>query len=302
MIADPAAIVSGCGGKWTGNSSMCFCPAHDNSRTPALSVSRTRDGRPLVHCHAGCEQMAVITALRQKGLWPDKGELVRDPSAPHRLTVAHDPGGLDTDALKRRALARDLWAKSQPIAGTIAETYLRHRGVRSKLPEVLRFHPNLPHRESRRPYPCLVAAIIDGSNRVCAVQRTWLLPDGSDRIRPADGSKGKMTLGPMTDGAVRLGQPTAVLGLAEGIETALSAKQLYAVAVWATLSAHRLGAVTIPEGVQQVWIFADAGQVGLKEARAAVDHYSDQGYRCLIQMPDEGYSDHNDVLRAGRAA
>ena len=38
-------------------------------RTPSLSITDGDDGRPLVHCHAGCEQSAVIEALRAKGLW-----------------------------------------------------------------------------------------------------------------------------------------------------------------------------------------------------------------------------------------
>ncbi len=43
------------------------CPAHDDER-PSLSVTG-RNGRVLVHCHAGCEQRAVIEALRAMGLW-----------------------------------------------------------------------------------------------------------------------------------------------------------------------------------------------------------------------------------------
>jgi hypothetical protein len=44
------------------------CPAHKD-RTPSLSIAEGKDGRTLVHCHAGCEQSVVIEALRGKGLW-----------------------------------------------------------------------------------------------------------------------------------------------------------------------------------------------------------------------------------------
>jgi hypothetical protein len=45
------------------------CPAHED-RSPSLSI---RDGAStvLVHCHAGCTQDDVITALRGQGLWPE---------------------------------------------------------------------------------------------------------------------------------------------------------------------------------------------------------------------------------------
>jgi DNA-binding transcriptional ArsR family regulator len=46
------------------------CPAHDD-RNPSLSVTE-RDGRTLVHCHAGCPSERVIDALRQRGLWPTR--------------------------------------------------------------------------------------------------------------------------------------------------------------------------------------------------------------------------------------
>ncbi len=59
------------GGRKSGSDWMARCPAHDD-RNPSLSISE-RDGRVLVHCHAGCEQAAVIKALRVRGLWPTPG-------------------------------------------------------------------------------------------------------------------------------------------------------------------------------------------------------------------------------------
>jgi len=48
---------------------MARCPAHDDSR-PSLSISIGNNGKPLVHCHAGCSQKAVIAALKKLGAWP----------------------------------------------------------------------------------------------------------------------------------------------------------------------------------------------------------------------------------------
>ena len=61
-----AEIIHALGGR--GNQAKC--PAHKD-RTPSLSVTE-RDGKVLVHCHAGCSQTAVITALRDLGLWPEQ--------------------------------------------------------------------------------------------------------------------------------------------------------------------------------------------------------------------------------------
>jgi hypothetical protein len=46
------------------------CSSHED-RAPSLSLRDTPDGKVLVHCHAGCEQSSVITALRERGLWPE---------------------------------------------------------------------------------------------------------------------------------------------------------------------------------------------------------------------------------------
>ena len=57
--------------------------------------------------------------------------------------------------------------------------------------------------------------------------------------------------------AIRLAPAGKVLGIAEGIETALSASALFEVPVWAAISAPLLRKWRPPEGVEKVMIFGD---------------------------------------------
>lgn len=56
------------GARKTGGGWMAKCPAHDDS-TPSLSINDAANGKPLVHCQAGCSQDAVIAELRRAQLW-----------------------------------------------------------------------------------------------------------------------------------------------------------------------------------------------------------------------------------------
>lgn len=284
------------GGRWAGRSGMCRCPAHED-RSPSLSVSETRDGRVLVYCFAGCSQRDVIEALKARGLWGD-GETVADPSYPGRLTSRHD-GMRSRDDRERRRAAQDIWDAAKPAAGTLVERYLRGRGVRMRMPDQLRFLGACKHGPSKQSFPVMVARIADNRG-FCSIQRTWLTPDGSGKapIKPA-----KMTLGPMERGAVRLFPVGERLGIAEGIETAFSAAQIYSVPVWATLSANRLAKIDLPESVRVVVIFADNGEVGRREAWAAADEYERRGLHCEIITPDAHFAmlkagDFNDIFTA----
>jgi hypothetical protein len=51
------------------------CPAHDD-QTPSLSLSSGSDGRPLVHCHAGCTVAEICAALgiEETGLVPETSD------------------------------------------------------------------------------------------------------------------------------------------------------------------------------------------------------------------------------------
>ena len=48
------------------NRGNACCPAHED-KTPSLSIAE-RDGKLLYHCHAGCSQEAVRTALQERGI------------------------------------------------------------------------------------------------------------------------------------------------------------------------------------------------------------------------------------------
>ena len=56
-------------GRRSGEGWVACCPAHDDAN-PSLSVTDNPDGgAPLVHCHAGCSQDAVLGELKARGLW-----------------------------------------------------------------------------------------------------------------------------------------------------------------------------------------------------------------------------------------
>jgi putative DNA primase/helicase len=72
-----AEIAKRLNGRRSGTGWVARCPAHHDN-DPSLSL-RDEGGKVLVHCHAGCDQAAVIRALSGRGLWPEcplRGERV----------------------------------------------------------------------------------------------------------------------------------------------------------------------------------------------------------------------------------
>jgi putative DNA primase/helicase len=67
-------IAQALGGRRSGAGYVCHCPAHDD-RTPSLSLTESPEEKLLFHCHAGCPQEAVISAMRDMGLFPEGGIL-----------------------------------------------------------------------------------------------------------------------------------------------------------------------------------------------------------------------------------
>jgi len=258
-------IVSRLGGRWDGHSGQCRCPAHED-RDPSLSV-RLGERAILFKCFAGCSPTEVLRALERAQL--------------------HDGTPLDMPTRKApvrdlTAAARNLWRESVPIEGTLAERYLIARGIPGPHPK-LRFHPRTPLGAGKdvRRLPAMLAPV-ENSLGLVAVQRTFL-DEGDVLRRPFPNPK--RLLGLPADGAVRLAPATADLGLAEGIEDAVSAAAWFDVPVWAVLGAQRYASVAIPQTVRRVIVYADqdeAATIGLEKALA---HLEANGRQLVIRLP-----------------
>src|SRR5258708_4426148 len=77
-----AEIAHALKGRRSGKGFIARCVAHED-RSPSLSIADGTDGRVLVKCHAGCDQLDVLAALRRLNLL-DNAERERPAS---RLAV-----------------------------------------------------------------------------------------------------------------------------------------------------------------------------------------------------------------------
>ena len=182
---------------------------------------------------------------------------------------------------------------------TVTATYLRERAITGTIPASIRDHPGLKHGPTGLNLPAMVGAITGADRKVIAIQRTFLRVDGRGK---ANVSQPKLTLGSMRDGAVRLGPAGLVLGIAEGIETGLSAAQLFDLPVWCSLSASRLDRLWLPPESLEVHVFADNGAPGHEAAERAAKAYQAQGRRVVVRFPPAEFGDFNDLLCAEAAS
>ncbi len=197
------------------------------------------------------------------------------------------------------AAAARLFAASVPVAGTLADTYLRARGItQGGMTSALRFLPNCWHREEGQtrstPRPAMIAAVTDGAGAVQGVHRTWLSPDGQGKaaVNPQ-----RRAMGHLLGNAVRLTPHEDILVVGEGIETMLSLSEAASgLPVWAALSSGHLGALQLPEGLQCLYIAIDRDPAGQRAAERLSARALDAGIAVRVLEPRLG--DFNDDLRA----
>ena len=293
-MSDAQSLTRALGGKWHGRYGLTFCPAHHNTRTPALSLSNGRDGRLLATCHAGCTFVAIVAALRGLGLLEGGGAYV----APDASNAARRRAEELAEAGKRAAQAERLWQEAQPIGGTLAERYLRGRGVGCDLADTLRFAPSCWHATARR-FPALLG-LVEGSDAF-AVHRTYLRDDGAAKaeVEPA-----KAMLGAVMGGAVRLAGGPGRLIVAEGIETALSllcGLVESPATVWAALSTSGIRGLHLPRQPGRLTIAPDGDAPGREAAHTLADRAHGLGWQVSFLIPPDG-SDWNDVLQGKAVA
>jgi len=281
-------------GRWRASSGTARCPAHEDC-DPSLSVAEGRDGRVLVKCFAGCEQEAVIAALRARGLWP--GPADRDRRSPGRGRGQADPElerrRRAREAAERRARidrARRLWREAVPVTpGDPVDRYLRARGLAplaAGWPPTIRFLALTRHPSGAR-VPALVAAACRWPERVPSAVACLALD-------PATAGKAEMkpvrwTVGVLAGAAVRLAPwaPNRKLVITEGVEDALAvARAAPDAAAWAAVGTANVANLALPEDAEVV-LCLDGDEPGRNAARRAALALAARGHRVRrAQLPD----------------
>jgi len=196
--------------------------------------------------------------------------LSRDFARPEHRHVDDTPR-VHVEKLRKQRDALSMWARSKPLAGTLAEVYLASRGL-SYEGDALRFYPG------GRAMIALITDIATGDP--CGVHCTYLDRDGKKTGRKMHGRAG--------GGVVRLSSDEAVttgIALAEGIETALAVPFR---PVWATLSAGTMERFPVLNGIEALTIFADndASGTGQRAANEVARRWHDAGRETTINIID----------------
>ena len=218
-------------------------------------------------------------------------------------------------AAQRETVQREVWAgnaqritrllsESKPLtAGDPVTLYLKRRGFGGvwPLPDALRLHRALPYWDGDNKlgtYPAMVAPVTAIDGRVVALHRTYLCADGRKAPVP-EVKKLTGTAGPLTGASIALHKPArGVMGIAEGIETALAGWCMSGVPTVAAYCAGNLASWRWPPGVQRLVIFADHDKVGREAADTLRARAFTARLRCEVLTPTATGTDWCDVWSA----
>lgn len=231
---------------------------------------------------------------RSRDLDPDevqrRAEARRRADARERAAVA-----------RRQDRARAICRDGQNPIGTPVELHLNRRRLRLP-PEVagaaLFYHPDCPWEQDTAPAQVAPLTCIT-TGRIVGVHRTALTPDGV--------KLGRKMLGTAEGAAVMLDPMSAVtdiLHVAEGIETALAAREHYGLTpIWALGTSGAIGRLPVLPNVKRLVVIGenDAG-ASRKAVEAVGARWHAAGRTVEIVWPPEGVKDLNDAVMGGASA
>jgi putative DNA primase/helicase len=155
----------------------------------------------------------------------------------------------------------------------------------------------------------MLALFAGATGAATTLHCTWLRSDGCAKAAVSSPKKilGVPARGATRGGAIRLYEPrNGVLGVAEGIETALSLYLLCKIPTWAAFCADNVERIRLPERLRELRIAIDIDESGKGRASAEtlakrVRRWSPRT-RVIFMVPElDGSGDLNDELlrRAG---
>lgn len=230
---------------------------------------------------------------------------VRDPRAP-------DEKPEESKQAVRERLQRMWSAGSRPMRrGDAAWRYLtvERRLPESSIPGGLHFMPKCAYYQEQDDgsrkflgnHCAMLAKFIGAGGKAVGLHRTYLTRNGKKAPVP---KVKKLTEGlGYTGGAIRLFEAGEILGVAEGIETALAVRAMCpTLPMWATGDAGKMGTLEVPENVREVRIFADndapderGRRAGQEAAAKLKERLEEQGIRVRVFLPKTEGTDFMDV-------
>lgn len=265
------------------------------------------------------EEVASMAGIRINGIEGETPEQIRareERAARVEAKRRRDQQAEERERQKLVESAGALWKASLPFAGTLAQDYLRSRGIDIDDPN-LRFHPSLNCRingDLIGQFPALLARVQGADGRGTSIWRIYLNKTGGALIGP-DGKKVKLGVGPARGGAVRLGGEDAEeIGIGEGIESSASARVMDSrLPVWAGLSTSGIIGFDPPPHVRFVRIFPDGDLAKRRDGKDNTPSGMYAAWKLHNRLESEGRvrseivepphnADWNDVLQSLRRA
>jgi hypothetical protein len=280
-LIDLRALHAALGGDIVGNQALCAGPGH-SKRDRSLAVKPATNGGFVVHSFAGDDWRECRDYVRERlGLaqWNEE-----KPS----LRLTHP----QSDSKQTVERAKRIWDEGRDPRVPAVGDYLASRKL--DLPaelcgSVLRFHPRCPWRTDDRVefIPCLIAAFVAiKDNEVSAIHRIRL--DQPQRWPRTD----RKMLGDIRGSTIKLDPLGQRLAIAEGLESALAARQLGFGPVWALGSARTFPPV---DGINELIILGERDEASRKAANASFRLWTEHGNDVFLALPKAG-NDFNDVL------
>ena len=203
-------------------------------------------------------------------------------------TVKSMPQDKRDEAAQQRAI-RNAWEGSwQPSTASPAALYLKNRLGRPWASKAIREYSG-----------GMIALISDVDGKPVNVHLTALTRDGN-KNEAANPIK-RVMAGKLPEGcAIRIWDSAPVMGIAEGIETAMAAAIMFKMPVWAAINGSLLAKWVPPEEARTIHIFGDndLNFTGQSKAFALANRISVQfGREVIVRIPDRIGQDWNDVLK-----
>jgi len=287
------SIVQALGGELYDGGRRANIPAPGHSAADR-SVSLLLQGdRVLVHTFGDGDWKAVFDQLREHKLIGADHTLLGVPGLPVTGRPAREPAS----ARERLAAAQRVWEAGRPLGRSLAARHCRLRGLTGALPgpEALRYGAEVPvsaYRDGGPMRPALLAGILDPGGTLCAVEITYLTPNGR---RALDLRLPRKTIGVTPPGcAVRLDPLAEELLVGEGVFTTRSASEWFGLPGWALQSTRNLRAWIPPAGVRSLVIAGDRGKDGEASAERLRLRAVETGVAATVALPPEPWGDWNE--------